>query len=134
MCTRTAGSTVRDQENEIRSIVLTHLIPFRGEGIPQSGARNENRNSDSLGLLPVLVTFPAMAQAPQAPPAGRGAAQAPFEIDKTAPTEDFKPSSLNQPGKQYPEVNSQRRVRTQMRAPNAQSVQINIWAAALPIP
>ncbi len=25
--------------------------------------------------------------------------------------EDFKPSSLNQPGKQYPQVNSERRVR-----------------------
>jgi hypothetical protein len=36
--------------------------------------------------------------------------------------EDFKPSSLNQPGKQYPQVNSERRVRTRVVAPQAQSV------------
>jgi enterochelin esterase family protein len=36
--------------------------------------------------------------------------------------EDFKPSSLNQPGKQYPQVNSERRVRARVAAPQAQSV------------
>jgi enterochelin esterase family protein len=36
--------------------------------------------------------------------------------------EDFKPSSLNQPGKQYPQVNSERRVRARLVAPQAQSV------------
>ena len=40
--------------------------------------------------------------------------------------EDFKPSSVNQPGKEYPKVNSQGRVRTQIHAPNAKSVQIDI--------
>jgi len=38
------------------------------------------------------------------------------------PVEDFKPSSLNQPGKQYPQVNSERRVRARVIAPQAQSV------------
>ena len=36
--------------------------------------------------------------------------------------EDFKPSSLNQGGKQYPQVNSERRVRARVVAPQAQSV------------
>src|SRR6185369_13455152 len=36
--------------------------------------------------------------------------------------EDFKPSALNQPGKQYPQVNSERRVRARVVAPQAQSV------------
>ncbi len=36
--------------------------------------------------------------------------------------EDFKPSSLNQPGKLYPQVNSERRVRARVVAPQAQSV------------
>jgi enterochelin esterase family protein len=36
--------------------------------------------------------------------------------------EDFKPSSLNQPGKQYPQVNSERRVRARVIAPQAQNV------------
>ena len=33
--------------------------------------------------------------------------------------EDFKPSSLNQPGKEYPQVNSEGRVRAQISAPEA---------------
>ncbi|HUO97944.1 MAG TPA: alpha/beta hydrolase-fold protein [Rhizomicrobium sp.] len=40
----------------------------------------------------------------------------------SAPTEDFKPSSLNQPGQQYPQVNSQGYARFRIVAPNAQSV------------
>src|SRR5215472_19137403 len=36
--------------------------------------------------------------------------------------EDFKPSSFNQPGKQYPQVNSEKRVRARVVAPQAQSV------------
>ncbi len=39
-----------------------------------------------------------------------------------AAVEDFKPSSLNQPGKSYPQVNSERRVRARIVAPQAQSV------------
>ncbi len=38
------------------------------------------------------------------------------------PAEDFKPSTLNQPGQQYPQVNSERRVRYRIVAPQAQSV------------
>ncbi|HRY49570.1 MAG TPA: alpha/beta hydrolase-fold protein [Candidatus Paceibacterota bacterium] len=38
------------------------------------------------------------------------------------PVEDFKPSTLNQPGQQYPQVNSERRVRYRVVAPQAQSV------------
>ena len=38
------------------------------------------------------------------------------------PVEDFKPSSLNQPGKQYPQVNSERRVRARVSAPLATNV------------
>ena len=42
-------------------------------------------------------------------------------------TEDFKPAtSTNQQGKQYPAVNSQRRVRAQLSAPNAKSVKLDI--------
>jgi enterochelin esterase-like enzyme len=37
-------------------------------------------------------------------------------------TEDFKPSTLNQPGQQYPQVNSQRRARFRVVAPDAQSI------------
>jgi enterochelin esterase-like enzyme len=42
--------------------------------------------------------------------------------------EDFKPSSLNQPGKEYPQVNSEGRVRAQISAPDAHKVQLDISA------
>jgi enterochelin esterase-like enzyme len=40
--------------------------------------------------------------------------------------EDFEPSSVNQPGREYPMVNSQGRVRTQILAPDAEYVQLDI--------
>ncbi len=40
--------------------------------------------------------------------------------------EDFKPASTNQEGKQYPMVNSQRMVRAQIEAPEANSVKLDI--------
>lgn len=42
--------------------------------------------------------------------------------------EDFKPSSVNQPGKLYPQVNSEGRVRVQIKAPEAHKVQLDISA------
>lgn len=42
--------------------------------------------------------------------------------------EDFKPSALNQPGKEYPQVNSEGRVRAQISAPEAHRVQLDISA------
>lgn len=40
--------------------------------------------------------------------------------------EDFKPSTLNQPGKEYPMVNSQGYARFRVEAPNAQSVNVSL--------
>jgi enterochelin esterase-like enzyme len=42
--------------------------------------------------------------------------------------EDFKPSSTNQPGKEYPMVNSEGRVRTSILAPDADTVLLDISA------
>jgi len=41
-------------------------------------------------------------------------------------TEDFKPSSVNQPGQEYPQVNSQGRVRFRIVAPEAQNVKVSL--------
>ena len=41
-------------------------------------------------------------------------------------TEDFKPATTNQEGKEYPMVNSQRMVRAQISAPEAKSVKLDI--------
>mgnify|MGYP001251350162 CR=1 FL=1 len=49
------------------------------------------------------------------------------------PVEDFKPSSLNQPGRQYPQVNSERRVRTRVVAPGATNVLLDIGAVKYPL-
>ncbi len=40
--------------------------------------------------------------------------------------EDFKPSTLNQPGKEYPQVNSQGYARFRIEAPQAQSVVVSL--------
>jgi enterochelin esterase-like enzyme len=49
------------------------------------------------------------------------------------PVEDFKPSVLNQPGKPYPQVNSERRVRARVSAPQATSVMLDIGAVKYPL-
>lgn len=43
--------------------------------------------------------------------------------------EDFKPSSLNQPGQQYPQVNSQGYARFKIVAPSADSVRVSLGLA-----
>lgn len=40
--------------------------------------------------------------------------------------EDFKPSPVNQPGREYPQVNSEGRVRAQISAPDAKYVKLDI--------
>lgn len=44
----------------------------------------------------------------------------------SAPIEDFKPNELNQPGQQYPMVNSQGYARFQIKAPQARSVIVSL--------
>lgn len=57
------------------------------------------------------IAFTVSAQAQTAPP---------------AIVEDFKPSALNQPGQQYPQVNSQGYVRFRIVAPDAQGVSVSL--------
>ncbi len=45
---------------------------------------------------------------------------------QTAPLEDFKPSTLNQPGQEYPQVNSQGYARFRIRAPHADSIRVSL--------
>jgi len=51
-----------------------------------------------------------------------------FGQSPTKIVEDFKPSSVNQPGKEFPQVNSEGRVRVQISAPEAVKVQLDISA------
>ncbi len=57
------------------------------------------------------------AQAPTAAEADRPSTARPEGI-----ADDFKPASTNQPGREYPQVNSQRRVKFRIVAPEAKSV------------
>jgi alpha-N-arabinofuranosidase len=58
----------------------------------------------TLAVASLMAALPGLAQTDQ------------------PPVEDFKPSSLNQPNKQYPQVNSERRVRARVVAPLATNV------------
>jgi enterochelin esterase-like enzyme len=48
------------------------------------------------------------------------------QTDQPPVVEDFKPSTLNQPGQQYPQVNSQRYARFRIKAPEAKSVRVSL--------
>ncbi len=58
----------------------------------------------------------------------------PAQSNKSEATEDFKPSSVNQPGKQFPQVNSEGRVRVQISAPEAKIVQLDIGGVKYDLP
>jgi enterochelin esterase-like enzyme len=48
------------------------------------------------------------------------------QTNQTTITDDFKPSTLNQPGQEYPQVNSQGYARFRIIAPQAQSVIVSL--------
>ncbi|HLP75420.1 MAG TPA: alpha/beta hydrolase-fold protein [Candidatus Paceibacterota bacterium] len=50
-----------------------------------------------------------------------------------APADDWKPATSNQQGKQYPQVNSERRVRARVIAPQAQSVALDLGGTKYPL-
>src|ERR1035441_514287 len=49
------------------------------------------------------------------------------------PADDWKPAPSNMPGQQYPQVNSEGRVRARLLVPQAQSVQLNISGVKFPM-
>ena len=78
----------------------------------------------SLVIMSAWVGLAAIAQAPQRPPA---------VISQTPPVEDFKPATTNQQGKKFPAVNSERRVRARVVAPQAQSVMLDLAGIKYPL-
>jgi enterochelin esterase family protein len=49
------------------------------------------------------------------------------------PADDWKPATSNQPGKQYPQVNSEGRVRARVVAPQAQRVLLDLGGVRYPL-
>jgi hypothetical protein len=68
-----------------------------------------------LSLLPGRITSAQTTTVQTAP------------VQSTPPVEDFNPASSNQGGKEYPQVNSERRARFRVVAPQAQSVRVPEW-------
>lgn len=71
----------------------------------------------------MLSGLPAIAQTP---PSTNAEPQA-------QAVEDFKPATSNQQGKQYPQVNSEGRVRARIFAPQAQSVALDLGGVKYPL-
>src|SRR5205814_3804427 len=95
----------------------------------------ENPQINAIELMVAPPEIPPAASAPApvtlAPAGGRGAAAAtPAPAAAAAAAqpavEDFKPSTKNQPGQQYPMVNSERRARFHVVAPAATSVSVSM--------
>lgn len=78
----------------------------------------------SVTLVTLLSGLPAIAQPPQ---------QAPVAISQVPPAEDFQPATTNQQGKKFPAVNSERRVRARVVAPQAQSVMLDLAGIKYPL-
>jgi len=89
-----------------------------------------------VALATALSGLTASAQAPPPQPTAaerEAQAKAAIEAAKAPAVEDFKPSTLNQHGKQFPAVNSERRIRARVVAPGAQSVALDIGAVKYPL-
>jgi enterochelin esterase-like enzyme len=84
----------------------------------------------SLALVPMLSALPAMAQPMRG---GGGARGNPIGELQTNSVEDFKPSPSVQQGSQYPQVNSEHRVRTRVRATGATNVLLDISGVKYPL-
>lgn len=80
----------------------------------------------SFVALPLLTAQVALAQAPAAGAQGAPPAAPAARPELGPPVEDFKPATSNQWGKQYPQVNSERRARFRIVAPQAQSVTVSL--------
>ena len=81
---------------------------------------------NALALVLAIAAAPVMAQPPQPAPTAVAAPQ-------VAGVNDFKPTSSNQPGSEYPQVNSERRVRVRITAPDAQVVLLDIGGVRYPL-
>jgi hypothetical protein len=112
--------------NRIANAAFT-LEGTRWLAMPRLHATGDDLMKKALlvaAFLAMVSALPVLGQGRQggAGSAAEQAAAEALEAARKPPIEDFKPSILNQPGRQYPEVNSERRVRARVVAPDAHDV------------
>ncbi len=80
-----------------------------------------------IAFLSIVVALAGPGVSGQTPPAPNPApaVSSPASVQTAAPVEDWKPASSNQPGKEYPKVNSERRVKFRIVAPDAKKVGVS---------
>ena len=84
--------------------------------MPQPSIEQQTiRRKTKKRCLPILVWLMSLS-----------AALCLAQTDQPAIKDDFKPSTLNQPGQEYPQVNSQGYARFRIVAPQAQSVSVSL--------
>src|SRR5207253_3227422 len=96
--------------------------------IPGGGHDFKVWRSDLYTFAQLVFREPGQEKkAPEKQPVEKQPPAKPADEPKPAPVEDFKPAPSNQPGKQYPQVNSEGRARFRVVAPQAQSVRVPEW-------
>ena len=103
-------------------------LPFDSEYKPKMAYEYIKDMKDPAWNLPKR---PARKPRPNRGQRGQQPQRPPFNPDMAFPEdpnvkEDFKPSVMNQPGQQYPQVNSQGIVRFRVEIPDAQSVTVSL--------
>ena len=103
-------------------------LPFDTEYKPKMAYEYIKDMKDPAWNLPKR---PARKPRPNRGQRGQQPQRPPFNPDMAFPEdpnvkEDFKPSVMNQPGQQYPQVNSQGIVRFRVEIPDAQSVTVSL--------
>jgi enterochelin esterase-like enzyme len=108
-------------------------VPHVYRVIPGGGHNFRVWRSDLYHFVQLIFREPGQdKKAPQKKPgqplpAEKADESKPGPASAASPGEDFKPAPSNQPGRQYPQVNSERRVRFRIVAPQAQSVRVPEW-------
>jgi enterochelin esterase-like enzyme len=104
-------------------------MPLRGNTLLEIFMKKTLIGMGCITAMAVLQLAVAHAAAPGgapagAPPAGArgGRGNAPAPVTSTPTKDDWKPNSLNQPGQQYPQVNSEGFAKFRVNAPKAESV------------
>ena len=119
--------------------VRNYPLPFDSEYKPKMAYDYIMNMSDPKWNMPARPQRPPRQEGQQGPqgqrrrggPMGQQAQRAPFKPELAFPEvegvkEDFKPSEMNQPGRDYPQVNSQGVVRFRVEIPEAKSVVVSL--------